>query len=347
MGAEVESKAEISIVVPLYNEASNLREFFSELDDEIVTHEKVYEVIFVDDGSTDESHKILLDIEKHKTYVKVLSLKKNVGKAGALELGFKLASGDKVIIMDCDLQYDPSDIKALLNKIDEGYDVVSGKRVNRADSGRVKLTSWLFRFVVRKLSGLIFSDYFSGLKCFRVNVIVQLGVYGNLNRIFSVYAHRAGFKVCEIPVIHRPRRHGSSNYNFLSRLRLGLRDLIILFYTVILTREEIYKVGLAGFFFLGFGGLIIVLSVFLLPYEMMKGTFESILLAVGVMFIYIGWQLRVIEVIGKEFLNRHMGAQIFKEHDLRMANVKYVSPDRKKVFNMQRDDVGGSHQYFR
>ena len=343
----MKSKAEISIVVPLYNEAKNLKEFYSELDGVISTDGKDYEVIFVNDGSTDDSHKILLDIEENANCVKVLSLKKNIGKAGALELGFKLVSGDIVIIMDCDLQYDPRDIKSLLNKIDEGYDVVSGKRINRSDSKRVKLTSWLFRFVVRKLSGLIFSDFFSGLKCFRVSVITHLGIYGNLNRIFSVYAYRAGFKVCEISVNHRIRKYGNSKYNFLSRLRLGLRDLIILFFTVVLTREELYKVGLVGFFFLGSGGLIFVISVFLLPYEMTKGFFENLLLAIGILFIYIGWQLRVIEVIGKEFLDRHMGAQIFKEHDLRMANVIYISPDRKKFFDMQRNDVGGTNQYFR
>jgi len=328
----VKSKIEISIVVPLYNESRNLEELFSELDNSMLRYGKSYEVIFVDDGSSDNSYEILLSIEERKDYVHILSLKNNVGKAGALEQGFKIASGDNVVILDCDLQYDPNDIGALLEKIEEGYDVVSGKRVNRADSKGVKVSSWLFRFVVAKLSGLNFSDYFSGLKCFRSTIITELGVYGDLNRIFSVYAYRAGFKVCEVPITHRPRRHGSSKYNFFKRLRLATRDLIVLFFTVVVTRDELYKIGLLGFFFLSSGILILITSLSLLPYKIIKDFFGSNLLLISLLLVYAGWQLRVIETIGRDFLERHMGAQIFKEYDWRMSNVKYITPGKRKYF---------------
>ena len=328
-------KTEVSVVVPVFNETRNLKEFFSELDGKLVELGKSYEVIFVDDGSTDDSYKILLDIQECKVQVKVLSLKNNVGKGGALEQGFKLVSGDKVIIMDCDLQYDPSDIKLLLHKLEEGYDAVSGKRVSRVDFTRVILSSWVFRFFIRKLSGLNFSDFFSGLKCFKAPLISQFGIYGDLNRIFTVYAYRAGYKVCEIPINHRARRHGRSKYNFLDRLRLAVRDLIVLFYTVVVTREELYKIGLIGFFFLGCGTFFFVIAIFMLSFEMLKSLLESLLFLFGVLFIFVGFQLRIIETIGKEFLDRHMGAPIFKDHSLRMANVKYISPDKEELFSQE------------
>ena len=117
---------------------------------------------------------------------------------------------------------------------------------------------------------------------------------------------------------------------------LGMQDLIVLFYTVLVTREELYKVGLLGFFFLSCGFVIFIISLFLLPHEMIKHIFESALLLVGAVCVYIGWQLRVIEMIGKEFLERHMGAEIFQEHDRRTKNVVYVTPVKRELFEMKR-----------
>ncbi|MCS5622997.1 MAG: glycosyltransferase, partial [Candidatus Marinimicrobia bacterium] len=122
-------KTEISVVVPLYNEGPNLLTFFEELDGAMTTFGKSYEIIFVNDGSTDNSEKVLTDIAKQNKHTQVINLRKNAGKPGALEQGFELASGNKIVIMDSDLQYDPKDIQFLIAKIDEGYDVVSGRRV--------------------------------------------------------------------------------------------------------------------------------------------------------------------------------------------------------------------------
>jgi glycosyltransferase involved in cell wall biosynthesis len=333
----MELKKEVSVVVPLYNEASNLGAFFSELSDAMQTSKRSYEVIFVDDGSTDGSYEILLDMaKKEDADVHVLSLTKNVGKAGALEQGFKLISGDIVVIMDCDLQYDPYDIEKLLDAINGGYDVVSGKRINRSDPRSVKLTSSIFRCVVSKLSGLDFSDYFSGFKCFKANVIESLGVYGDLNRIFSVYAFRAGFKVCEVPVTHRQRKYGNSRYNFINRLGLAVRDLLVLFFTVIVSREKHYKVGLLGIIFISLGLLTTLLSLFLSTFETVQDIFDNILVITGIILIFFGWQLRLIEEIGKSFLERHMGARIFEERDLRMENVKYITQGKKELFETRK-----------
>ena len=311
-------KIEISVVVPLYNEGPNLLTFFEELDGAMTTFGKPYEIIFVNDGSIDDSEKILTDIAKQNKHTQVINLRKNAGKPVALEQGFELANGNKIVILDADLQYDPKDIQFLIAKIDEGYDVVSGRRVSRADSKNVVLSSRLFRLIVKKLSGLNFTDYFSGLKCFRSSVISYLGVYGDLNRMFSVYAHRAGFEVCEIPITHRPRVQGRSRYAFLDRLKLAIGDIAVLFFTVTIRKENLYKFGLLGLSILSFGGLTLA-AYFLLqsPDLSLNTLFESTLTRIGVLFVYIGWQLRVLETVGKEFIERYE-----KEFSLRSRNVK-------------------------
>ena len=310
-------KTEISVVVPLYNEGPNLLAFFEELDGAMTTFGKSYEIIFVNDGSIDNSEKILTDIVKQNKHTQVINLRKNAGKPGALEQGFELANGNKIVILDADLQYDPKDIQFLVDKIDEGYDVVSGKRVNRADSKSVVLSSKLFRLVVKKLSGLDFTDYFSGLKCFKSSVISYLGVYGDLNRIFSVYAHRAGFEVCEIPITHRPRGEGKSRYTFLDRFKLAIGDIAVLFFTVTIRKEKLYKFGFFGLLILSFGWLMLVVSLLRSPDLSLNTLFESTLTRIGVLVVYIGWQLRVFETVGKEFIERWG-----KEFALRSRNVK-------------------------
>ena len=177
----VKTKIEISIVVPLFNEEQNLSAFLEELNAAMISFGRNFEIIFVNDGSTDNSEEVLLGLIKENSHVKVISLRKNTGKAIALEHGFKLVNGNKTLIIDCDLQYDPKDIQILADKIDEGYDVVSGRRVNRADSRDIVITSLVFRWVVKRLSGLNFFDYFSGLKCFRTSVISKLDLKGDLN----------------------------------------------------------------------------------------------------------------------------------------------------------------------
>ena len=298
------SKIDITVVVPLYNEEHNLEAFFAELKDAMTAYGKPFEIVFINDGSTDNSEELLLSIAKQTNYVKVIGLRKNAGKARALEQGFKLASGDKVVIMDSDLQYDPRDIKNLANKVEDGYDVVSGRRVNRSDHKNVMVTSWLFRLIVKRLCGLSFFDYFSGLKCFKSNVITSLGFYGDLNRIFSVYAHRVGFKVCEIPINHRPRLHGKSRYTFLSRLKLAINDLIILFYSVTIGQENLYKLGLLGLIILNCGLLMFVASILLFSDLLIKEFFEMLVVQTSIIFIYVGFQLMIFEAVGNVMFGR-------------------------------------------
>jgi glycosyltransferase involved in cell wall biosynthesis len=323
-------KIDISVVAPLFNEENNLPTFFSELDQVLTIYGRPFEIIFVNDGSTDNSEKVLLQLISQRNYIKVINLKQNLGKAKALEHGFRLAKGDKVVIMDCDLQYDPKDIQLLVEKIEEGYDVVSGKRVNRSDPENTVLTSKIFRLLVRRLSGLNFSDYFSGLKCFKSNVISYLGVYGDLNRVFSVYAFRAGFKVCEIPITHRSRKEGKSRYNFFDRLVLAFGDITVLFYTVTISKDNLYKIGFFGFFTLSTGLLILILSILLLPILLTTQIFESLLVKGGILLIYIGLQLRIFELVGREFIARYE-----REYQARNKNIRTIYDSDGKIMESE------------
>ena len=315
----MKSEPEITVVVPLYNEELNLLAFFAELDGVMKARKEPFEIIFVNDGSTDNSEKILLDIAKGNSHVKVISLRENLGKARALEHGFNLVNGSKVIIIDCDLQYDPKDIQTLVSKMNEGYDVVSGKRVSRADTKDVVLTSIFFRWVVKRLSGLQFVDYFSGLKCFRTSVILQLDLKGDLNRIFSVYAYRVGFKVCEVPVTHRLRAAGKSRYNFLSRLKLAANDLIVLFYSITIGKENLYKFGLLGLLILSLGLLMLMAFLCVPSYLTTDEYFKNLVNRTGLFLVFIGAQLRIFEVVGKEFIGR-----LYREGDAWKSNIKSI-----------------------
>jgi glycosyltransferase involved in cell wall biosynthesis len=323
-------KIEISVVAPLYNEEKNLHEFFRELNDVLTADKKPFEIIFVNDGSTDSSEEVLRNIAEKNNHTQVVTLRKNTGKARSLEQGLKLARGDKVVILDADLQYDPGDIQALAAKIDEGYDVVSGKRVNRADPWSVVLTSWIFRRIIRLLSGLKLDDCFSGIKCFSSSAINYLRVYGDLNRVYIFYAYSAGFKVCEIPINHRLRAHGKSRYTFFSKLELAILDVVVLFYLVTITKEKLYRIGLAGFFILSCGWIMIVAPLLLSPVSTLAEFLNNPLIQIGFLSICVGWQLRVIEIIGREFVRRHE-----KAHDFRAKNVKgiYNTAEKEKSMN--------------
>ena len=217
--------AVISVVVPVYNEERSVGLLYEELQAALDPLPDEWEVVYVDDGSTDESFAALTRLHSRAANVRVVRLRRNFGKAAALAAGFAEATGDVVVTIDGDLQDDPSEIPHLLAKLDEGFDLVSGWKTRRRDPLTRRIPSKLFNWVAGRMSGLHLHDMNCGLKAYRRDVVRGLVLYGELHRFIPVLAHEQGYRIAELPVNHRPRGHGRSRYG-LERYLRGFLDLL-------------------------------------------------------------------------------------------------------------------------
>lgn len=306
---------DISVVIPAHNEEGNLMPLFQRLNKALSDFGRSFQIIFVNDGSTDGSEKILEEIQRNNSNITVINLFKKMGKAIALEQGFELVKGKYVVVIDSDLQHDPEDIPQLVKKMDEGFDVVSGKRVNRQDEKQTILTSRLFNWLMRRITGLKFEDYFSGLKCFRMNVIQYLALYGDLYRFAAAFAHRNGFKVTEIPVTHRPRFRGVSKYNLLGRFQRAVDDLIVVFFSVTFSRERAYYLGMTGLLLLSVGIAFVFVAFLVCGIE--ESAFRHPYTATGAVMIFIGLQLAIFKRIADNFFTRHQEERLHRKRNIK------------------------------
>ena len=201
----------ISVVIPIFNELQSLQELKRQLLENLQSFEK-WEVIFIDDGSSDGSTEWLTDLVSKDNNFKLIEFYRNYGKSAALNEGFKAASGDYIITMDADLQDDPNEIKNLVAKLNEGWDLVSGWKKNRLDPLNKRIPSKLFNFVTRLLTGVKIHDFNCGLKGYKKSVIKSIDVYGGRHRYIPAIAGHRKFKITEIIVNHRARKFGSTKY---------------------------------------------------------------------------------------------------------------------------------------
>ena len=215
----------ISVVVPLLNEEHSLEELYAEIAGALEARGEEFEVVFVDDGSTDGSMAVLSRLHDELANVVVIHLRRNFGKAAALQAGFLEAVGDVVVTIDADLQDDPAEIPQLLAKLDEGFDLVSGWKTRRNDPVARRLFSKIFNWVTGAVSGVHLHDVNCGLKAYRAEVLHGMRIYGELHRFIPVLAAYRGFRIAEIPVNHRARQHGRSRYGPERYLR-GFFDLL-------------------------------------------------------------------------------------------------------------------------
>jgi glycosyltransferase involved in cell wall biosynthesis len=215
----------ISVVVPVLNEALSVEQLFDELRAVLQELEQPWEVIFVDDGSTDSTYAELKHLHEEHAELRVVRLRRKFGKSAALAAGFDVASGDLIVTIDGDLQDDPTAIPGLLSKLAEGWDLVSGWKRTRQDTWSRRVASRFFNAIVGFISGVRLHDMNCGLKVYRADVVRGLALYGELHRFVPVLAHQRGFRVAEMAVSHRPRVHGRSRYG-LERYLRGLLDLI-------------------------------------------------------------------------------------------------------------------------
>ncbi len=250
-----ENPPALSIVVPLFNECRNLPPLLDALDAALTGIDQTYEVILVNDGSSDATAERLDEIGDAR--VRVVHFRRNFGQTAALMAGFNTARGAIIIAMDGDMQNDPADIPRLLAKLDEGYDVVSGWRANRQDAAlRRNLPSKAANWLISTLSGVHLHDYGCTLKAYRRSALRDVRLYGEMHRFIPIYAAWNGGRVTEVPVTHHPRLHGKSNYG-LERLFKVVLDLIVLGFLYRYLQKPMYlfgSVGLVSFLISGVSG---------------------------------------------------------------------------------------------
>ena len=247
----------LSVVVPVYNERDSLVQLVDELQAGIRSSVSSYEIIFVDDGSTDDSWKKIEELAAREAVVSGIRLRRNFGKAAALTAGMKVATGNLILMLDADLQDDPAEFPALLQQIQAGYDVVNGWKQRRLDPWHKVYPSKVFNGLVGLMTGLRLHDHNCGLKLFRAEVAQEVQIYGELHRFIPVLAHSRGFRVTEVGVNHRSRQHGHSKYGMRRFLR-GLLDLLTVTFLTSFGRRPQHALGTIGlgFFTVGILGLM-------------------------------------------------------------------------------------------
>lgn len=239
-------KIQVSVVIPLLNEEDSLLELAERLEHELKSvagHQ--YEVLFIDDGSSDGSFEVIRSIHKKNRRFRAIRFRRNHGKSAALAVGFKAAKGDIVITMDADLQDDPSELPRLIQKINEGYDLVSGWKKKRHDPWHKTVPSKFFNYVTSKASGISLHDFNCGLKAYRKEVVKTVQVYGEMHRYIPALAFWEGFRVTELPVTHHARKHGYSKFGF-SRFFKGFLDLLTVLFTTRYLKRPLHLLGTIG-----------------------------------------------------------------------------------------------------
>lgn len=287
----------ISIVIPLYNEVESLPELYSQIKEVVRANRYNYEIIFVDDGSSDGSLEILKQLRQNDKNVKITSFRRNYGKSAALAVGFEHAKGDVIITMDADLQDDPHEIPNLLKKLDEGFDLVSGWKKKRYDPITKTIPSRIFNFVVSTLTGIKIHDFNCGLKAYRKTVAKDIKVYGELHRYLPVIAHWAGYKIGEVVVQHHPRKYGKTKFG-ISRFLKGFLDLLTVMFTTRYFKRPLHLFGTLGIliFILGFG---ITFYLSLLKIIENISLSNRPLFILGVMLTIVGIQFISIGLLGE------------------------------------------------
>jgi glycosyltransferase involved in cell wall biosynthesis len=291
----------ISVVVPLFNEEQSLETLYREISSALEPGYD-FEVIFVDDGSTDGSLSVLDRLHADSTNVVVVHLRRNFGKAAALQAGFLEARGDVVVTIDADLQDDPAEIPRLLAKLDEGFDLVSGWKTRRNDPLTRRLFSRIFNWSTAMVSGMRLHDVNCGLKAYRAEVLQGMRLYGELHRFIPVLASYRGYRVAEIPVNHRPRSHGRSRYGPERYLR-GFFDLLSVTFMGRYRHRPLHLFGGVGLL-MGAVGFIILLYL-TVAWFWGQGIGGRPLFTLGVLLMVVGIQFVSLGLVSELITSQH------------------------------------------
>jgi glycosyltransferase involved in cell wall biosynthesis len=316
----------VSIVIPLYNEKENIEPLYKALKSVMDAEGKDYELLFVDDGSTDRTLQLLKQIAQRDVKVRVLSFRRNFGQTAAFAAGFDHAKGDVIVTIDGDLQNDPNDIPKMLSLIGE-YDIVSGWRRNRKDSFlKRKLPSMIANWLISRVTGVKLHDYGCSLKAYKADVVKNINLYGEMHRFIPAVASWYGVRITEVETTHQPRYRGKSKYG-ISRILRVILDLITVKFLQSFSTKPLQAFGPIGIL-CGLTGFAISLY---LTIEKLSG--QSIggrpLLLLGVLLIIIGFQLIVMGLLG-EMLVR-----------------VYHESQRKPIYVLKKNLATNEHKYSR
>ena len=288
---------DISVVIPLYNEEESLKELNQQLRATLGRMNIRYEIIYIDDGSTDRSFQILREMKRNDRHIKVVRFRRNYGKSAALAVGFDKAQGNVVFTMDADLQDDPSEIPSMKRRLEEGYDLISGWKKVRRDPITKTLPSKFFNFVTSVLTGIKIHDFNCGLKAYRRDVVKSVKVYGELHRYIPVLAHWEGFKIGEMVVQHRARKYGKTKFG-LGRFWKGFLDLLTALFTTRFLRRPLHLFGPIGVL-VTLIGVVIDLWLIVEWFRGLTSLGNRPLFFVGSMIIVIGIQFISIGLLGE------------------------------------------------
>ncbi|MBC8389143.1 MAG: glycosyltransferase family 2 protein [Actinobacteria bacterium] len=295
---KTKSGVDLSIVIPIYNEKESIGGLYEKLNKALSRMNLKYEVLLIDDGSVDGTFNELLKVHRKNKLFKIIRFRKNFGQTSAISAGFSYAEGEVVITLDADLQNDPQDIPVLLEKLNEGYDIVSGWRKNRKDKAVTRrFPSIIANKIISKLTGVHLHDYGCTLKVYKKEVVKNINLYGEMHRYIPAIASWMGVKVAEVPVMHHSRRYGKSKYG-VSRTIKVILDIITLKFLLSYSQSPIQIFGLVGLFS-GLVGFIMTSYLIIMRLFFNQPLADRPLFILSIFMIFIGVQLITIGLLAE------------------------------------------------
>ena len=302
----------LSVVAPIYNEAPNIRPLYEQITAALTGVVKEYEIVLVDDGSTDGGYEIMKEIHQADPRVVVVRFRRNFGQSAAFAAGFDHARGESIVTLDADLQNDPADIPALLDELAKGYDVVAGWRQNRQDNMIRKIPSWLANRLIARTTGVKLHDTGCSLRAYQRDVIENINLYGEMHRFIPALASWVGVTLTEIPVNHRPRSQGLAKYGRfgLDRAFRAVLDLVTVYFMLGFMGRPMHLFGGVGLISGAIGCLIaLYLSSLKLIYGYRYQIGERPLLLLAILLIMIGVQFLVMGLLGELVVRTYYESQ--------------------------------------
>ena len=303
-----ENKIDLSVVIPIYNEKQSINSLYKNLESVLPELDKSYEVILIDDGSMDGTYDGLLKIHQKNNAYKIIKFRRNFGQTAAMKAGFDYSRGDVVITLDADLQNDPADIPEMLDKLNDGYDIVSGWRKHRKDNTLIRnFPSAVANRIISTLTGVYLHDYGCTLKAYRKEVIKNLELYGEMHRYIPALASWMGVKIAEIPVRHHSRKFGKAKYGISKTIRVIL-DIMVVKFLLSYSQKPIQVFGLIGLI-AGAIGFIVTAYLTIMRIFFNQGLANRPLFTLSIFMILIGIQLITMGLLAELIMRTYHESQ--------------------------------------